>query len=692
MNKRPHSLAAVLLALVLSACGGTPQPGAADSASTAPPATQAEATTAQTTGATTDAPQPQPLYTFADSAVQGIVEEYLGKSARQFTQDDLDELGRQIAFSVKGLIGTIEDIPRLFPSLKYLGLSYYGDAPISQADCDLLTSMGLLALEVYSGGGFPGYDFADGCSYASLKRSIDDEPLNPSAGGLEQAALAAVDIPDGFAVDGYTRLIAGEYIFELVDARISIPGQDGSFDDEYTCSTLYIHRLEKGQIRLVQTVAIPQRIGNASAGLHYFDADFDGNSDILVLNGGFGAQFASFYTCLLWRDGRFVEDPSFAEIPNPGIDAENRLILGTWRNSAASHSWATYEYRGGEFAMTACLTEEGDMTVDDEILFIFRDERLTDGQMQILSEINAEEYTYEEIYEMYYDPKSQWGLFGDRWQTLYNRGAMHDFSIYSSRYIDSTVYEIITSRAPPSAINRDDGGMLVYSTYPVEEVYYSKSGKSYAELSLRLPILGGDYAGIPAINAYFAGREQYFEGEGELGTILGVLESGEAVGRYFTGRDDNCYREAIYHLALKRGDILSVVAYLDGGAGGVGWAGIEGATFDLATGKKLALDDLFTVHREEYREAIYQQVAQIAQARIDDSLAKGNGAFYWFDNPYSGEGRKHLYDYWQEEDFYLSDTGLVVVYQKYVLTAGVGGPQALEIPYDKLKGIMADIF
>lgn len=44
------------------------------------------------------------------------------------------------------------------------------------------------------------------------------------------------------------------------------------------------------------------------------------------------------------EDG-FVESPAFTDIPNPSIDAENKLILSQWRNSAASHSWAEYKWQ-----------------------------------------------------------------------------------------------------------------------------------------------------------------------------------------------------------------------------------------------------------------------------------------------------------------------------------------------------------
>ena len=37
----------------------------------------------------------------------------------------------------------------------------------------------------------------------------------------------------------------------------------------------------------------------------------------------------------------------------------------------------------------------------------------------------------EEIEDLLYNENSEWGIFGDRWRTLYNAGLAADYSIYS---------------------------------------------------------------------------------------------------------------------------------------------------------------------------------------------------------------------------------------------------------------------
>ena len=97
---------------------------------------------------------------------------------------------------------------------------------------------------------------------------------------------------------------------------------------------------------------------NAAGGLILTDVNFDGINDILVCQGHFGAQGMVRYACYLGSNGAFELNESFSEIANPSLDTKNRRVLSTWRNRAASHSWAMYSYISGEFIETDRLTQE----------------------------------------------------------------------------------------------------------------------------------------------------------------------------------------------------------------------------------------------------------------------------------------------------------------------------------------------
>ncbi|MCL1792332.1 MAG: RsiV family protein [Oscillospiraceae bacterium] len=221
-----------------------------------------------------------------------------------------------------------------------------------------------------------------------------------------------------------------------------------------------------------------------------------------------------------------------------------------------------------------------------------------------------------------------------------------------------------------------DSENITFVTYPIREKYYN-SANGYAELDLTLPAIDGYYGGIETINEFFAAKKDFFYGELPL-------ESLESAGEA-EGKKDGYFRSAHYRFAARIGDIVSIWADLDGGAGGVGWQGIEGDVFRLGTGKKLILPDIFNVGKDQYSERLHDFVA----GEIAANIARfGDGAGYMFDDPYSGEGYESIRTH-DESDFYLTEDCLVVFYPKYVLADGASGPQVFYIPYDRISDILA---
>lgn len=145
----------------------------------------------------------------------------------------------------------------------------------------------------------------------------------------------------------------------------------------------------------------------------YTDVNFDGIPDLLICSGHHGAQGLLTYYCFLQTEDGFVEAPTFTDIPNPGIDVERKTILGQWRNSATSHSWAEYEYQEGAFVMVRHLCEKKVWGTNDGIwVYTINGEETA----------RSDTHSWEEIGALFFDEDSEWNLSGDRWKEIfYNR-------------------------------------------------------------------------------------------------------------------------------------------------------------------------------------------------------------------------------------------------------------------------------
>lgn len=153
----------------------------------------------------------------------------------------------------------------------------------------------------------------------------------------------------------------------------------------------------------------------------YADVNFDDIPDLLICTGHHGNQGLLTYYCFLQTEDGFVEFPAFTDIPNPSIDVENKLILSQWRNSAASHSWAEYQWQDDAHMLYRELCEAAVWESGREVwVWTVNGEEI--GRSDELSEA--------EIEDLLYNENSEWGITGDRWRTLYNNGLNADFSIY----------------------------------------------------------------------------------------------------------------------------------------------------------------------------------------------------------------------------------------------------------------------
>ena len=397
-------------------------------------------------------PSKAQLYAFHDAAIKECIERYFDKSASELTEEDYSTLSQLHAFSFdihNGQIRTLRDLPKLFPEIKYVRLGYcwFDEAQISQEDCLILGSMeSLRAVEIYCDV-LPSLDFIKGLPYVSI--CYTDEAVLSGKSNLSEASVLGKGFIESRvtgSVSEYVKVADGERVYELiVTNNVVSEFLDGLY--EQLEAVVFISEYRNGEYHLLESVIVPGRIGNLSGGLILSDVNFDGEKDILVSQGHFGAQGLVRFDCFIQNDGKYDLNTSFSGIPNPAIDGRNKKVLGTWRNMAVSHSWAMYSYIDGVFVRTDCLTQEPEEIGEgfDPEIYVWRHEveHFCDGNTEVEIYLTSE-YTDDEWSAMFYDENSFWGLFSDKWRTLHNQGMLLDWSIYGDG-ADFQIMEIISN-------------------------------------------------------------------------------------------------------------------------------------------------------------------------------------------------------------------------------------------------------
>lgn len=149
------------------------------------------------------------------------------------------------------------------------------------------------------------------------------------------------------------------------------------------------------------------------------DADFDGQPDLLLGLGHFGAQGALRHKCYLTRDDHLELCPSFSEILNPALDPACQAVLSSWRNNAVSHGYGVWRFQDGAFVMTERLTEAPapDSPLDD-LIWTWTEETLEKDIWKIQNFYSAAVYNSDAIEALIYGPQSHWGIMEPRWNRL----------------------------------------------------------------------------------------------------------------------------------------------------------------------------------------------------------------------------------------------------------------------------------
>lgn len=274
-------------------------------------------------------------------------------------------------------------------------------------------------------------------TFAENQESIDNQQDIP----YQSKYLAYVVVDQNYSITNCAESSGEVYQYEVYE--IENLGEATEYSRDIYWIILVI---EKGEVHTVLRQDLNEYAGpipTASDLVLEADVNFDGNNDVLLWLGHFGNQGLIRYVCYLNTDDGLIECPSFSEIANPAVDMENRVILSSWRNWAASHSYAMYYFIDDEYIEMERLTEEPVQTENGENIWTWTDEVFIDGNWIIREYFTEKDYDAEVIYrDKVYGEDCHWDIGQDRWRTLFNNGMMSDFSIYSSQDIKDSTLEV----------------------------------------------------------------------------------------------------------------------------------------------------------------------------------------------------------------------------------------------------------
>lgn len=214
----------------------------------------------------------------------------------------------------------------------------------------------------------------------------------------------------------------GEMGYELVIAK-----EDESRERDVK---VFVSCKEGAVYRLKQVLQDEGHNGDAwdAEGIYLIDVDFDGEKDILVLNGHYGNQGAACYACYLYRQGMYEACESFSNILNASVDAENELILSSWRTSAVTHGWGMYAYVDGSYVLKRAIEQTYLTWYDgDEIQWkIWEDLDKTKegypGSENVTEEFLESDYDEAVIQDRIYAKGSLWELDDyNRWNSFFQK-------------------------------------------------------------------------------------------------------------------------------------------------------------------------------------------------------------------------------------------------------------------------------
>lgn len=434
MIKTKHILTIVLLSILFTGCVNSNEKKAEESI--------------QSKGIdNTYKPTKQPVktepYQFYDESVKSQVELYFDKKLSELNEDNYKALSELDYCIIDEPIKTLKDISNLFPNIKYLNIT--SNNYLSKEDCDILKSLpNLKALTIYTRP-TDNLEFAKDLPYFEI--SYKEKDCKTDKNNL----TSFYELGEDFIsknVEGtplkYICVKDNNTVYELV---VTDQIEKGEF---YSTQKRFVFISNKKNERMECKFILNNEymIGDYSDNkIILADVNFDEKKDILIEDGGFGAQQMQRFTCYLKKDGAYEECKSFSDIGNPHIDEQNKKILGSWRDGAVGYGWEMYAFDGTEFVLTDCLTKQliyGETDKDEDEAWEYIIEKQVGDELQEMEVFTSKDLTDKEIYEKIYDENSDWALSAEKWNNLYMIDKVKGLSIYRDSYIDTMILDLIS--------------------------------------------------------------------------------------------------------------------------------------------------------------------------------------------------------------------------------------------------------
>jgi hypothetical protein len=228
--------------------------------------------------------------------------------------------------------------------------------------------------------------------------------------------------------------------------------------------------------------------------------------------------------------------------------------------------------------------------------------------------------------------------------------------------------------------------VVVTPEIPISELYKadtikSKDGAVLVEYDAALPLVsGGSAKAITTINEYYKQEMQAFltNAETELKTTAQLnYDNSKQSGNSFIP----CNAHENYTVEYSKNGVLSIAREINFFFGSVNVdANVKSDTFDMLTGDRIVLDNIFSVGEDTYLPRLSGAVsAQIKK------LGAVNAGYY-------DDYEQRAKDYLLKEDFYLTENGVVVYYPTITVAPEMLGVCRFEIPYADLNDILAERF
>jgi len=213
------------------------------------------------------------------------------------------------------------------------------------------------------------------------------------------------------------------------------------------------------------------------------------------------------------------------------------------------------------------------------------------------------------------------------------------------------------------------------------ETFWDDDGYKLLDLKITYPeIISANNSSIDAINEYYQIQFDHF--------ISSTLSEGLELAR--ENREDSKaggfefrphYYEYYPDIKYNRNNLLSVLntfyEYTGGAHPLTAW---KSQTFDIKTGKKLALTDIFKGSKDDILQRIYQLVLTEIKG------SEGTDDFMYFQT-YEEDLRK----YYGEEDFVLTEESVLFYYQVYSIAPYAAGIPVFALPYKEADSLAISI-